>query len=71
MWKNLFIALLVLLLLIAWGEVRDVRYYKWVADHRIPECVEDAVLVGTGDYDGGVWEYYRCGPSFDDYMDVG
>lgn len=32
----------------------------------IPQCVEDAVIVGAGDYVDGRWSEYVCGPSVDD-----
>lgn len=33
----------------------------------VPRCVEDAVIVGFGEFENGYWEYYQCGPSRDDY----
>lgn len=35
----------------------------------VPVCMEDAVLVGTGDFEDGRWSRYECGPSFDDYVE--
>lgn len=35
--------------------------------HRIPECPEDSLLVGIGDFEAGRWEAYECGPARDDY----
>lgn len=33
----------------------------------VPRCAEDEVLVGVGEYEGGRWQTYQCGPSWDDY----
>jgi hypothetical protein len=35
----------------------------------IPQCVEDAVLVGKAgsEFEGGRYTEYECGPSMDDY----
>lgn len=33
----------------------------------VPRCPEDAVLVGLGEFEGGRWTTYRCGPALDDY----
>ena len=35
----------------------------------IPRCMEDAVLLGVGDFHGdtGRWDSYRCGPALDDF----
>ena len=35
---------------------------------RIPQCYEDAVLVGIGDFDNGRWDTYVCGPALDDCL---
>lgn len=34
----------------------------------VPRCPEDEVLVGVGDYSGGRYETYRCGPALDDFV---
>ena len=35
---------------------------------RLPnDCVEDAVIIGAGAFRKGRWDYYKCGPSADDY----
>jgi len=34
----------------------------------IPECAEDAVIVGFGDFEGGRWSRYACGPALDDFI---
>lgn len=34
----------------------------------IPQCEEDAVIIGDGDFENGRWERYECGPSVDDYI---
>ena len=34
----------------------------------IPACQEDAVLVGTGDFENGRWTAYDCGPARDDLL---
>ena len=66
--KTLLILLLAALLLITAAELKDARYYQWASDHRIPECPEDAVLLGTGQFENGTWYYYQCGPAADDYQ---
>lgn len=33
-----------------------------------PHCPEDATLVGLGEYNGGVWTKYTCGPAVDDFV---
>lgn len=33
-----------------------------------PRCQEDAVLIGTGDFQGGRWTAYACGPAVDDFQ---
>ncbi len=35
----------------------------------IPQCHEDVVLVGVGDFENGRWDSYICGPAVDDYHD--
>ena len=32
-----------------------------------PQCYEDAVIVGIGDFEDGLWSEYICGPSLDDF----
>ena len=32
----------------------------------LPKCQEDAVIVGYGQFEKGVWTEYRCGPALDD-----
>ena len=39
----------------------DLRLYH------MPECAEDVVLVGVGDYVDGRWTAYVCGPAVDDF----
>ena len=68
MFKTLVILLLAAALLLAVSELRDIRYYQWTSAHRIPECPEDATLVGLGEFDNGTWYYYQCGPAVDDYQ---
>lgn len=34
----------------------------------IPNCPEDEVLLGTGDFDAGQWTSYKCGPARDSYV---
>ena len=67
MLKTLLILLLSAALLLAASEIKDLQYYQWASEHRIPECPEDAVLVGQGQFDNGTWYYYKCGPAVDDY----
>jgi len=46
-----------------YGAVRlDLTIYRTV-----PQCAEDAVIIGTGDFDNGRWTQYICGPALDDY----
>ena len=33
----------------------------------IPQCQEDVVLVGIGQFENGRWDNYICGPAVDDY----
>ena len=33
----------------------------------IPKCPEDAVLIGTGNFEDGRWDRYTCGPAVDDF----
>ncbi len=35
----------------------------------VPQCHEDVVLVGVGDFENGRWDSYICGPAVDDYHD--
>ena len=48
-------------------QARDLRYLSWAEGQRIPECQEDAVLLGAGQFENGTWDYYTCGPSVDDF----
>ena len=32
----------------------------------VPQCQEDEVIVGEGDFTAGRWSGYRCGPALDD-----
>ena len=34
----------------------------------IPQCAEDAVLVGAGAFDNGRWSAFVGGPAVDDYI---
>jgi hypothetical protein len=33
----------------------------------VPRCPEDSVIVGFGEFEDGLWDYYGCGPAVDDY----
>ena len=33
----------------------------------MPQCQEDQVLLGTGDFNEGRWSSYECGPAADDF----
>lgn len=35
---------------------------------RTPQCAEDVVLVGVGEFNDGRYSAYECGPAFDDYV---
>lgn len=39
-----------------------------VVEGSLPRCPEDAVLVGTGDFEHGRYATYACGPAMDDYI---
>ena len=47
--------------------ISDLRMTLAWEERRIPLCPEDSVLVGIGDFEGGQWEAYACGPAWDDY----
>lgn len=34
---------------------------------RVPVCEEDALVIGTGEFEDGRWSDYICGPTADDY----
>ena len=40
----------------------------WQYVRTIPRCQEDAMLIGTGQFEGGAWTAYECGPAVDDYL---
>lgn len=65
--RDILLAVFVLLTLVLAGQVRDLQYYQWAEGHRIPECPEDSLLLGTGDFGPGGWDYYECGPAVDDF----
>lgn len=62
-----FLIAIILTLAILGARILDLPYYLWAEAHRIPECQEDAVLIGAGDFQNGTWDYYVCGPAVDDY----
>ena len=33
----------------------------------LPQCPEDAVIVGAGEFESGRWTAYECGPALDDF----
>lgn len=33
----------------------------------LPDCPEDSVLVGVGNFQSGHWDTYTCGPARDDF----
>lgn len=37
-----------------------------LASPSIPQCAEDVVLVGVGQYENGQWDGFVCGPALDD-----
>ena len=39
---------------------------SWLTQPRIPNCPEDAYIVGRGQYEHGFYEVYECGPAMDD-----
>ena len=44
-----------------------VRLGDLLMQPHIPQCHEDAVIVGIGDFEDGKWSEYVCGPSLDDF----
>lgn len=40
----------------------------WLDGPVVPTCVEDVVVLGTGNFDNGVWDRYVCGPALDDFV---
>jgi len=36
-------------------------------NQRVPNCPEDSVLVGIGQFEDGQWDSYECGPALDDF----
>lgn len=38
-----------------------------LAQPTLPQCQEDVVIVGVGDFENGRWSDYECGPAVDDY----
>ena len=40
----------------------------WDGSAVYPQCQEDNVLVGRGDFSSGRWESYVCGPTEDDLV---
>ena len=66
--KNILIAVLMFLAIYLGSRVYDLQYKAWGEARRIPECQEDATLIGHGDFQAGQWDYYLCGPSVDDYQ---
>ena len=44
----------------------ELDFVRWAEGHRIPECPEDAVLIGRGQFNDGTWTRYACGPALDD-----
>ena len=32
----------------------------------VPQCAEDATIIGVGSFDNGRWSKYECGPAVDD-----
>ena len=66
--KTILILVMAILLLFIAAELSDPRYYELASGNRIPECQEDATLVGAGQFENGTWDYYKCGPNVDDYQ---
>lgn len=44
-----------------------VNAYFTLQSRPVPQCQEDHVLLGTGDFDEGRWTSYECGPAADDF----
>ena len=57
------IVFILLILLVFWGNVERDQH------RRVPRCSEDSVLVGTGEFNAGLWDSYSCGPAVDDYCE--
>ena len=65
--RNLLLVCLLLALAFGTALLR-MRELEYMASVRVPPpCREDATLLRWGEFDGGYWEYYECGPSVDDY----
>ncbi len=62
-------ALVVVALLIGALAIFAGMSYSDYLTKRMPQCQEDVVLVGQGDFIEGRWTYYTCGPALDDYME--
>lgn len=50
----------------AWEQATT--YFEEVLNQRVPNCAEDVLIEGYGNFDAGQWEFYRCGPALDDYI---
>ena len=61
------VALIVIGLFLGMFVVLGGLIYGDYLDSQMPQCQEDAVLVGRGDYIEGRWEYLTCGPALDDF----
>ena len=62
--SKLRMASLILLYLIAWC----LAMHQLQTIRSIPQCHEDVVLVGVGDFENGRWSSYACGPAVDDFV---
>lgn len=50
---------------------RDLDFAEEVINQQVPDCSEDTVFLGAGDYEDGRWDYLICGPAVDDYAREG
>lgn len=58
-WWLLFLLLGIMVGLLAFLCVR-----RWAPE--VPQCPEDAIILGGGNYEAGYWDYLYCGPAVDD-----
>ena len=47
--------------------LKRLDYAEEVINQRVPDCAEDVVILGTGEFENGQWQYYICGFAVDDY----
>ncbi len=58
--RDIVVVIVLIMAILAIGATVGVFYV-------IPQCQEDQVLLGTGDFQRGRWTRYECGPAADDF----